>query len=216
MWDWGLKNSCWDHIIQISTYEFSVRYMFSLLWKVKSFVESFTSYGQILAFEEQLFMSNMDFYIWYWPGTNLLYFLTLQHSALLLLNSYFLSAVLLVVPPICMYLPAVLLVCCTSCCPTYLHALLPAVLLVCCTSCCPAYLPVLLLAVLLACGISCRPTFLSFYLLIFLLHACLLYFLSCLSAFLSVTTFSAVLCVHVLHYVQTQSLKCTLRPCNTI
>ncbi len=112
-------------------------------------------------------------------------------------------------------LPAVLLVCCT-CCPAYLHVLLPAVLLVCCTSCCPAYLPVLLLAVLLACGISCRPTFLSFYLLIFLLHACLLYFLSCLAAFLFVTTFSAVLGVHVLHYVHTLSLKCTVRQCNTM
>ncbi len=35
--------------------------------KLKCFVETFTSYNQILIFEEQLWMPYKDFYIWYRP-----------------------------------------------------------------------------------------------------------------------------------------------------
>ncbi len=34
-------------------------------------METFTSRTQILVFEEQFWMSNMDFNIWYWQGQNL-------------------------------------------------------------------------------------------------------------------------------------------------
>jgi hypothetical protein len=38
--------------------------------KLKYLVELFNPYNQILIFTEQSSMSNMDFYIKYWPGPN--------------------------------------------------------------------------------------------------------------------------------------------------
>ncbi len=49
---------------------FQYRLVFSYLWKVKIFCVNTYSYNQILIFEEQLRMSNMDFSIWYWPGVD--------------------------------------------------------------------------------------------------------------------------------------------------
>ncbi len=69
-WEWDLANSFRVHVIQISTRQMNVHYIFFQLWKVKIFVEIFTHYNQILIFEEHLCKSNMDFYIWYWPDPN--------------------------------------------------------------------------------------------------------------------------------------------------
>ncbi len=39
--------------------------------KKKSLLKTFTSYNQILTYEEQLFIFSMDSYIWYWLDPNL-------------------------------------------------------------------------------------------------------------------------------------------------
>ncbi len=55
----------WDLGIQISIRQKNFQYIFSPKYeKIKSFAETFTSHNKILIFEEQLCMSNMDFYIW--------------------------------------------------------------------------------------------------------------------------------------------------------
>ncbi len=71
IWDWGLANSFWDHVIQISIRQMNFHYIFSQLWKVNSFVKTFTPKNQMLVSEELLCISNMDFYIWYRLGTSL-------------------------------------------------------------------------------------------------------------------------------------------------
>ncbi len=43
-------------------------YIFPNYKKLKSFGETYTPCNQQRIFMEQ--MSNMDFYIWYWPGPN--------------------------------------------------------------------------------------------------------------------------------------------------
>jgi hypothetical protein len=50
-------------LIQISIRQINFQYKFSQLLKVQSFEETFTPYNQILIFEEQLFMPNINFYI---------------------------------------------------------------------------------------------------------------------------------------------------------
>ncbi len=58
LWDWGLANSFWEHLIQIS-----IRQIFSIYFpnydKFKSFVGKFISYYQTFIFEEQLCMYNI-------------------------------------------------------------------------------------------------------------------------------------------------------------
>ncbi len=63
IWDWGLANSLWDHVIQISIRQISSKIYMYLPnhQKLKSFVKTFTPYNQMLIFEEQLCMSNIDF-----------------------------------------------------------------------------------------------------------------------------------------------------------
>ncbi len=67
IWDLSLAHSFWDHIIQISIID---RWIFNISqpWKVKSFVERIAPNNQIPIFEEQLRMSNLDFYILYWQA----------------------------------------------------------------------------------------------------------------------------------------------------
>ncbi len=67
---------------------------------LKSFVETFPAYKQMLIFEEQLCMSNMDFCIWNWPGPKysvtvlalIQMFIDDIHDGLLLLISPFLHS----------------------------------------------------------------------------------------------------------------------------
>jgi hypothetical protein len=47
----------------LSIRQMNFQYIFSNFEKFKSFVETFTPLNQILIFEEQLWLSNMDFYI---------------------------------------------------------------------------------------------------------------------------------------------------------
>jgi hypothetical protein len=55
--------SFWDHVIQISIRQMNFLIYFTNYEKLKSFVETFTTYNQILIFEQQLCTSNIDFYI---------------------------------------------------------------------------------------------------------------------------------------------------------
>ncbi len=113
-------------------------------------------------------------------------------------------------------LSACTLTCCTSCLMYFLLSRLSECTLTCCTgtSCLLYFLLSRLSACTLTCCTCCLRYFLSLYLSKLLpadlLASCLpTVLLELSSCLLVVTTFSAVLCVHVLHYVQTQSLKCT-------
>ncbi len=68
IWDWGLANFFWDHVIQFSIRQMNFLYRFPNHVKFNSFVETFTSYNEIIIFEVKLCMANIDFYIRYWPG----------------------------------------------------------------------------------------------------------------------------------------------------
>jgi hypothetical protein len=65
IWDWGLAAPFWDHVFQISIKQMNLQFIFPSYEKLKSFVEMVIPYYQILIFDEHLFMSNMDFYVWY-------------------------------------------------------------------------------------------------------------------------------------------------------
>jgi hypothetical protein len=71
IWDWGVANSFWDHVIQISIRPIN----FSNYEKLKFFVDTFTPFNQILLYFRVTVMyvklSIMDFYVWYWLGPNL-------------------------------------------------------------------------------------------------------------------------------------------------
>ncbi len=43
IWDWGLPNSFWEHVIQISIRLMNFQYIFSQLWKVKIFCRNIYS-----------------------------------------------------------------------------------------------------------------------------------------------------------------------------
>jgi hypothetical protein len=62
VWDLGLANYFWDHVIQISIRVMNFQDIsFQLEKSKKSVLELFTPSNQIIIFEEQLCMSYMDF-----------------------------------------------------------------------------------------------------------------------------------------------------------
>jgi hypothetical protein len=56
-----MANSFLDHVIQILIKQINI--YVPNYEKLNTFVETFTPYNQILIFEEQLCMADMDFYI---------------------------------------------------------------------------------------------------------------------------------------------------------
>ncbi len=52
IWEWGLANSFCDHVIQISIIQINFQYIFPYYEQLKSFLETFSPYNQILIFDE--------------------------------------------------------------------------------------------------------------------------------------------------------------------
>ena len=68
--NWGVANSFWNHVIQISSRQMYFQDIYSNLLKVKLFSGNIYSLKSNTYFWGKVCLSKMYFYIWKWPGTN--------------------------------------------------------------------------------------------------------------------------------------------------